>query len=404
MEGWLNWNEINEIIKDKEVAFFGRGNWILKTQPYLNKEPSFIYDNNKFEWGEIRELSLMVYPGHTANGVRKEDTFIIITTSHFHEVYDQLVDMGLVPGKHFCISPSLKNHRAQMEIDMHTAEIYLTCSDPYNESNGVGGGLYKYHIPSCTLTKLISGKCHGMVAGNNCYYMVDDHTCSVRKLDKDFKPIERFELPRGSRPHGIAYCPKRNWVFVNLSDHDLIAVYDTEYYQPIKEIRLSEKRWRMGSSQHHINDVLVYEDSLYVTMFSFSGNWKIGIFDGGILEFDIDSGERCPTPLVSSLWMPHTPTIIRGKLWYVDSMRGHAYCGTEELPIEFNGFIRGIAYDEHFYYIGQSLHRHPDRLRKISHNISLDTGIFLIDKDSYMTRFFPTPNLTDINTVLVPTN
>lgn len=401
MEGWLNWNEINKITENKEIAFFGRGNWVLKTQPYLNKQATHIYDNNKFEWGEVRELDLQIYPGYTAYTAPQDNIFIIITTSHFHEVYNQLIEMDLVPGKHFCISPSLKNHRAQMEIDAHTADIYLTCSDPHSEAVKSGGGLYKFNIGTGTLTKIISGKCHGIVAGSNCYYMVDDHTCSVRKLDEDFQPIERFELPKGSRPHGIAYSAEHNWIFVNLSDHDLIAVYDAEYYQPVKEIRLSEKRWRIGASQHHINDIVSYEDSLFVTMFSFSGNWKLGIFDGGILEFNCVTGEQCPTPLVSDLWMPHTPTIIRGKLWYTDSMRGKIYCGTEELPIEFNGFVRGIAYDGTFYYVGQSLHRHPDRLRKISHNISLDTGIFLIDKDSYMTRFYQTPGLTDINTILV---
>lgn len=157
----------------------------------------------------------------------------------------------------------------------------------------------------------------------------------------------------------------------------------------------------MGTSQHHINDLLVFEDSLYASMFSFSGNWKIGIFDGGILEFDISTRELF-MPVVTGLWMPHTPTIIESKLWYTDSMRGKVYCGTEELLIEFNGFVRGIAYDGRFHYVGQSLHRYPDRLRKITHNVSLDTGVFMVDKESYMTKFFPTPRLTDINTILIP--
>lgn len=400
MEGWLNWNEINEIIKDKKVAFFGRGNWVLKTNPYLNKEPHCIYDNNKFEWGETRELGLKVYPGDTANTAK--DTFIIVTTSHFHEVYKQLIEMGLIPGEDFCISPALKNHRAQVEIAEHSAEIYLTCSDHSVKESDFGGGLYKFNTGDGTLTKLINGKCHGMVQAGEFYYLVNDTRGGILKLDSQFKTVEDYWLPSGCRPHGIGYCPRRNLVFVNLSDHDKIIAYDANSFDVDSEIQLSEKRWKMGTSQHHINDALVYEDSLYVTMFSFSGNWKIGIFDGGILEFDIDSGRQCPTPLVSNLWMPHTPTIIQGKLWYVDSMRGKAYCGTEELPIEFNGFIRGIAYDGRFYYIGQSLHRHPDRLRKISHNISLDTGVFLVDKDSYMTRFYPTPGLTDINTILIP--
>lgn len=400
---WLNWQEINEVSTGKEIIFFGRGNWALKTYPYLVSKAICIIDNNPFEWGQIRENNLTVYDPILLDTIDWNNHFIIITTSHFDEVQQQLQTLGMVPGKHFCISPALKNHRAQMEINQQEATIYLTCSDHFVAgAQKYGGGLYKFHIPSCTLTKLINGICHGVIQAGDYFFLVDDSIAGLRKLNSKFEPLEQFELPVGSCPHGIAYCPKRNWIFVNLSDHDSIAIYDAESYQPVKEIRLSEKRWKMGTSQHHVNDVLVYEDSLYVTMFSFSGNWKLGIFDGGVLEFDIDSGEQCPTPLVSDLWMPHTPTIIRGKLWYTDSMRGKVYCGTEELPIEFNGFVRGIAYDDKFYYVGQSLHRHPDRLRKISHNISLDTGVFLIHKKSNMTRFFPTPTLTDINTIFIP--
>lgn len=400
---WLNWAEINERSINKKVVFFGRGHLVPKAKVYLTGDVGYIVDNNKYEWGQIRELGLEVFNPQKLMEVDWDSIFIVITTSHFDEVKKQLQEFGMVPGKHFSISPSLANHRAQMEIDEHETEVYLTCSDHYVEGDhDYGGGLYRFNTNNGTLTKLISGKCHGIVSANGCYYMVDDRVHGIRKLDKDLQPKEQFELPMGSRPHGIAYCPKRNWIFVNLSDHDLIAIYDAEHYTPIKEIRLSEKRWKIGVSQHHVNDATVYEDSLYVTMFSFSGNWMIGIFDGGILELDIDSGKWCPTPLVSNLWMPHTPTIIQGKLWYCDSMRGKVYCGTEELPIEFNGFVRGIAYDGRFYYVGQSLHWHPDRLRKISHNISLDTGVFLIDKDSYMTHFYPTPGLTDINTVFIP--
>jgi len=403
MKGWLTWNEVNEITRNKKIAFFGCGVWVSKTYPYLAGETSCIYDNNKYEWGETRDLGLLVHPGPSARNINRDEIFIIITTVHFHEVYKQLVEMGLEPGKNFCVSPALKDYHAQMEIDAHTARIYLTCSDHYlKDESKIGGGLYRFDIESSTLTKLINGKCHGIVKAGDYFFLVDDNIVGIRKLNNKFEPLEQFELPSGSRPHGVAYCPKRNWIFINLTDCDSIIVYDAGYYQPIKEIRLSEKRWRMGTAQHHINDLVVYEDSLYVTMFSFSGNWKLGIFDGGILEFDIDSGERYPTPLVSDLWMPHTPTIIRGELWYVDSMRGRVHCGTGELPIEFNGFVRGIAYDDKFYYVGQSVHRHPNRLRNISHNISLDTGIFLIHKDSYMTRFYPTPGLADINTILIP--
>jgi hypothetical protein len=66
----------------------------------------------------------------------------------------------------------------------------------------------------------------------------------------------------------------------------------------------------------------------------------------------------------------------------------------------FNGFIRGVDYDGEFYYVGQSQHRHITR-RLGASNISLDTGIFMLDPVTKCTKFFPTPGLTDINAVMV---
>ena len=401
-EGWLNWHEVNEASTEKEIIFFGRGNWILKTHPYLTGKIHCIIDNNPYEWGQIRDYSLTVYDPALLNEINWDEYFIIITTSGFDEVQKQLQSLGMVSGKHFCISPALKNHRAQVEMKQHEVTIYLTCSDHYiKDKKGYGGGLYKYHIPSCTLTKLLNGKCHGITRGKECYYLVDDQTQGIWILDKEFLVQDHFELFHGSRPHGIAYCPKRELIFVVFTDLDSIGVYDAKDYKFIQRISLSQKRQELKTPQHHINDLAVFKDSLYVSMFSFSGNWKTGIFDGGILEFDIET-YLAPVPVVTGLWMPHTPTIIKGELCYVESMRGRLYCGTEKLLAEFNGFIRGIAYDNRFYYVGQSMHRHPGRLREISHNISLDTGIFMIDEDSHMTKFFSIPQLTDIDTILIP--
>ena len=55
-------------------------------------------------------------------------------------------------------------------------------------------------------------------------------------------------------------------------------------------------------------------DSLYVSMFSISGNWRLGLYDGGIIEFDIDSLEF-KNPVLRDRWMPHNPMIIGGKLF-----------------------------------------------------------------------------------------
>ena len=309
--------------------------------------------------------------------------------------------MYLPPNVTYYVSPALKDYKAQVEIGEHQQIIYLTCSDAPNPGHPTsGGGLYSYNTENGYLRKLFRGKTHGIVRGKSAYYLVDDESCGVVVLDIEMHQVGTFKLPPGSRPHGIGYNLKRDLIFVNLSDHDSTAVYDGQTYKKLDELHYSDKRWNFEESHHHVNDVFSYRGKLYVSMFSFTGNWKLGIFDGGILEVDIDS-MKVTGYLVRDLWMPHTPTVIDGKLWYCDSMRGRVHCGTEEAPMEFSGFVRGIAHDGRFYYVGQSLHRHPDRLRHISNNIPLSTGIYMFDKESRMTKFFSIPQLTDINTIFI---
>ena len=401
-EIWLSWEEVNRLAREKRIIFFGRGEWMEKTLNYLASDGDYIVDNNKYEHGQM-ERGLKIYSPERLRTENWDEIFIIITTSGFQEVEAQLREYGLVPGRHFCVSPSLKNFRAISRINEHKQVIYLTCSDRYLEGEWQrGGGLYSFDIQSREMKKLVNGLCHGIVEGKDCIYLVDD-TVGIRVLERDFKQREEFQLPPKSRPHGIAYCPQRELIFVIFSGRDSIGVYEAHGYKQVDEVFLSNKWRRTGIAQHHMNDACVFNNSLYASMFSFSGNWKIGVYDGGILELDIDAREFVRS-VVSNLWMPHSPTIINGTLFYCDSMTGKVYSGSSKLMTEFNGFVRGIAYDGEFYYVGQSMHRYIDRRQGTTNNISLDTGVFMVDGTDKVTKFFAMPHLTDINTVFVPSS
>jgi len=395
---WFNWEEVNKLIQKKRVVFFGRGDWVDKTVNYLASTGDYIVDNNEYEHGQ-GESGLVTYSPEKLRTENFDQIYIIITTTGFLEVQEQLCGYGFIPGEHFCVTPALKNFHTISRINEHEQIIYLTCSDHYLEKNWQrGGGLYRFDIQSREMKKLINGLCHGIIETKDSIYLVDDKV-GIRVLEKDLNQRTTFQLPLKSRPHGIAYCPQRELIFINFSERDSVGIYDTYNYTQVDEIFISDKREKIGISQHHVNDLCVFNDSLYVSMFSFSGNWKIGMFDGGILEFDIDS-RKLLGPVVSNLWMPHSPKIINGILSYCDSMPGRVYAGTHRLIIEFNGFVRGIAHDGEFYYIGQSMHRYIDRRLGTTNNISLDAGIFIVDDVNKMTKFFAMPHLTNIDTVM----
>jgi hypothetical protein len=392
-EAWLTWSEINQIQKRRKLVFFGRGEWMEKSLPYLVEPAAFVVDNNRYEQGQV-EAGLNIYSPERLKTEDPESIFVIITTNSFPDVDQQLRSYGFAPGIHYCVSPSLKNFQVTSRVHGHRQIVHFTCSDQPDR----GGGLYSYDLATREKKLLLRGHCHGIAQSGSQIALVDD-LVGVRIMNPDLETVKTIDMPGKSRPHGIAICPQRNWLFVNFSGRDAIGIYDLESCAFIGEISLSEKFRKSGVAQHHINDCCVYGDYLYVSMFSASGNWKIGMYDGCIMQFDIDS-RQCLGPVANDLWMPHTPIVINGVLHYCDSMRGIVSDTTWRAMTQFSGFVRGITYDGVYYYIGQSAHRYIDRRAETTNNISLDTGIFLVDAVNKVTKFFSIPDLTDINSVI----
>jgi len=397
---WMGWTEITQRVQGKRLVFFGRGYWFKKAIPYFTGgscacNDQYIVDNNKYEQGQ-RESGLDIYSPGKLLQENKDQLFVVITTSGFQEVAKQLIGYGLEPGKHFCIAPHLKNFHSVTNINNCEQIIYFTCSDPLNS----GGGLYKLNTLSREYELLIPGVCHGIVAGKDRFFLVNDEVKGIQVLNLQFIPIDYIRLPEKSRPHGIAYCPKRDLLYVSLSGRDSLAIYNLKG-EMIREIFLSNKYSKTKLAHHHINDLFVHNDSLFISMFSFSGNWKLGVYDGGILEVDLNNPELM-SPVVTNCWMPHNPMVINDSLHYCDSMRGAVRIGTWKTLIEINGFARGLAYDGDFYYVAQSMHRYIDRCPDNVANISLDTGIFVVDKEYKITRFIPIHGMISIHALLIP--
>jgi hypothetical protein len=137
---------------------------------------------------------------------------------------------------------------------------------------------------------------------------------------------------------------------------------------------------------------------LFVTLFSFSGNWPNEAYDGGVLEINIPTGQIVG-PVVSNLWMPHSVKRIDSKLHYLDSMRGMLKTMNWQSLGAFTNFTRGLLYDAPYFIIGASEHRYPEKIKDISMNISLNAGIYLFDPESKMSKFFNIPEINSIHDI-----
>ena len=122
------------------------------------------------------------------------------------------------------------------------------------------------------------------------------------------------------------------------------------------------------------------------------------VYDGGIQEIDIKTGKIIST-VVSGLYMPHSVNRYNGHLCYLDSMRGELFNTTWKRIGHFYSFVRGLDFDGHYYYIGASEHRYPEKLA--NDNISLDTGFIIFDPISKMSRLFQLRQTETVHSVLV---
>jgi hypothetical protein len=158
---------------------------------------------------------------------------------------------------------------------------------------------------------------------------------------------------------------------------------------------LSDRFENTGEEQHHINDIIVVEDRIFVLVFSLTGWWRRGVFDGGVFHLDTETGEILDTMHVPDIWMPHSLMENGGDLYVLDSMNGELLKGFEHKKAEFQGFVRGVDFHGKYCYVGQSLHRHVTRMEE-QLTTQINPGIHVVDLEYGASHFVQLPELENI--------
>jgi hypothetical protein len=146
----------------------------------------------------------------------------------------------------------------------------------------------------------------------------------------------------------------------------------------------------LGIALHHMNDVAYSNGALYLSMFSFTGSWKSGVYDGGIYAFDASTLEPLG-PVVSGATMPHSVTFRDGELWFCNSLPGTLTKGDKEFELVFPTFARGLDFESNLAVVGASRNRNfRDNLLESGTSIrEVNSGIFATLMDSGLSRFIP---------------
>jgi len=400
---WKNWQDFNRIIKEKEIVFFGVScDWASMTLRKSSIKSFYFVDNNKSLY-KTNFLGVKIKSPEILTDGNK-NRFVVITSGAYESIYPQLIEYGLKPGSDFCITPALNNLKIITNINTHKATLLVSSPDHkiyshLDKSKDVGGGLFTYDISTNKYKKVLEGTFHQIVDIGDGFYVADEQR-GICRISRDFKLIDEFGCDNGDKPHGIAYCPERNLVFLACTGRDMISVFNAKTKKLNFEIFFTDKIKKAAKPGHWINDIYVNGDYLYVSMFSHSGSYLDGIYDGGVLQIKIDDPKERHV-LIRDLWMPHSVCFFDANLCILDSMNGYFYKTDKTVVGEFFGFIRGLAYDGVYYYIGQSEARYFDRLKNIRRNIGMSAGFYLFDEETKAAKFYSMPKLRQVRSLAV---
>ena len=392
--------DIANNLNKRKIILFGAGDIAQKTHRITKDfQVSFIIDNAENLWNTADDTISLDIKDPSIIKKKYNKYFIIICTTSYREVANQLIDYNYELDKDFIVSPILNDLRTIDEIEQLEQKLIFSSGAPSVSNKYYGGGIYLLELKKFkwSYSKKIYGNCYGIIKYKSNYISVDQ-SIGIFEFDKNFKITRSKKLPSFSRPHGVAYSSKYEEFYVCCSYKDEILILDKNFNKK-KIISISDKFKNLKVPSHHINDCEVHEDYLYVSMFSESGNWKLDVYDGCILQIDLKK-KTIDKAIVRNLWMPHNPKIFNGNFYVNDSLRGNLLGNNFNIVSNFKSFTRGLANDGSYFYIGQSKNRNFSRNIGITNNTSIDSGIVILDEKSKVSRFLQlSPYLSEIHSI-----
>ncbi len=410
---WLDWSSLNRILENKKkVYFFGRSeDWVPKTLARIKKFKLeiIILDNNP-AYKNTSFLNCKVINPDVLKKFDFDKDYVIITAEP-DTIVPELENYKLLSERNFCCTPEIKEWGKLQEIKNNSSDIIFSSSDYFDlsksRSSKLGGGIFVANVALQAYEKKIDGQYRQFIQHKDHYFVIEYTKKEVHVFDNKFKIIQKYNLDQtkkqDEKPNycGITYLPQKNCFYVANAATDEISIYDDNNFKFIDKIIFSNKSKEIVDGQCHINDLTSLGSNLLVTYFSRSGLWRKGIYDGGVSEIEIDTNKI--NDLISNLNQPHSPEVIEGQVYVLDSLNKSLYHGTKKIS-KFTGFVRGLSFDGNYFYIGQSEDMYLSRDMDIGsdkNNTMCNAGIFQFDINRNISRFLSIPDVMNIHDILI---
>ena len=394
---FLNVDTIIKKAQSREIIFWGCAeDWVPKSKslfPNVKKIIDIKHQQIGSKYGSLKCIS----PESIFKETKKN--FIVITSASTESISEVLQENNWVPGEDYAFSPVFYDFKEISEFDNLNLNLILSTSDyPISKnkrrSSRLGGGLFSLKIESSqyTLNKLIEGSIRQFYfcKEENLLYAVEYVTGKILVINSNFE-IERKISVDINHMTGISIYKDSIIIMSSANDNFIFLNKNTGKIE--KKINFGKKS-DSGLGLHHINDCWLHDGNLYFSYFSKSGYWKHDVYDGGISVLELDTNKI--TDVLHNLFQPHTPMILNNSLHFFESTLGKFYTSSHFNPFQTNGFLRGLDIFNDNYVIGQSETLYMTRAKSLNH-IMLNSGIYIYNEKSKLTRFYDTPGIKNIH-------
>ena len=389
-----------EISKTNNISFWGAGHIASKTYESVGITPDFIFDNNPDIEGD-KQLGTVVRKFNSL--FLSKVGYFIITSSSINEIVKQIQSYGFQSEK-ILVSPVLENVFRISSFEEQNFDILFSSGLQSTSGENIigGGGLYrvKGKFDNFKLSKILNSSTHSILRKDNKLICINEKK-GITILNSKLKFEKSFEVPKGYRPHGLDFCNELNIWVLACAHFDGILILDKNF-NVVDEVLFSEQKNSFQySPQHHCNDLCIVGDKAYISMFSLTGNWKRGIYDGGIMIIDLRKKKPIGN-IYSNLLMPHNIVFKQKNFWVLDSLRGNVIKGSEDIITSLPAFTRGFDILKNGnLLIGQSKNRNFTLIKNQSNNISLDTSIVVHDPNLSISKSLNLPSsVSEIHAII----
>ena len=316
-------------------------------------------------------------------------SIFIITSTSISEI--NLNYLILVDPKNIYVSPFLATIIRYRYLKINILIFFYQVQNRSQNTSIQGGGLYRLtgHFDNFKLSKILSSPSHGIKQVGDYIFVVNEDL-GVAVFDQKLQVVNSFPLPKGLRPHGIDYCHEsNNWVFACSLE---IA------YQSIMNHLRRLIRFSLATSEtilvvnHNIIQMMFVNGKLALcSMFSLSGDFKRGIYDGGVLIIDIVE-RKVVGSIYGDLSHPHNIQFYGFRIldfrFYTQRVLKalrfiHGYCH----------FFVVLTLSDGTLLLGQSKNRNFYAISDTSTRPSfLDTSIVVLSPDRLIAKTLPLPS------------